>query len=93
MKTLKIFKNRVVLNKDKTVTVLHQDDMDVYKSWFLISDKMVDSVSFRGNASDITNELLQVIGISREAFSESLDKIGNPSKIIITNSKAGSNLN
>lgn len=76
MRELKIFQNKVSLNGESTV-MLHEDDMQTYVSWFLTEYHLVDKVLYRGlssKAPDIDN------------LRESLDKIGNPKYVIITES-------
>ncbi len=76
MRELAIFRNKIVINKrENLTTVLHQDDMINYNTWFLIEHHGVDKVIYRGSPDkspiDITDELI---------------KLGNPKNVIITQS-------
>lgn len=76
MRDLNIFKNKVVLNKiEDTITVLHQDDMSVYLTWFLIENHGVDKVIYRGPSDKSPIDI-----------KDGLIKLGNPKNVIITQS-------
>lgn len=76
MREIKIFRNMTqISNNNGEVIMLHEDDMPVYNSWFLISYHDVDEVIFRGESEKINQDWLPL-----------LEKIGNPKKVIVTKS-------
>lgn len=75
MRELGIFKNQTELSNENGKTMLHQDDMTSYNSWFLIEHHFVDKVIYRGDASKAPNI---------PNLKEGLEKIGNPKNVIIT---------
>lgn len=77
MRDLGIFQNRTQLNKESDgIVMVHQDDMPMYCSWFLTSERRVDEILYRG-----PSDKLKVKGLQ-----EALKVIGYPLNIIVTKS-------
>jgi hypothetical protein len=73
MRELGIFKNQILISSENGKTMLHQDDMIAYNSWFLTEYHDVDKIIYRGDVSKAPMDI-----------SEVLSKIGNPKSVIIT---------
>lgn len=74
MREIAIFRNMIMIsNEEGKVTMLHEDDMSTYNSWYLTEYHSVDKVLFRGESSSLGEDMKSY-----------LDKIGNPKKVIIT---------
>lgn len=79
MRELGIFKNNTKLSTDHQsngVLMLHQDDMLMYNSWFILENHGVDEILYRGTSDKIPTNLPNI--------KNGLDKLGNPKNVIIT---------
>ena len=76
IKELGIFKNQTLLSEQNGKTMLHQDDMTSYNSWFLTEYHGVDKILYRGESSKAP--------LNIPNLKEGLEKIGNPKNVIIT---------
>lgn len=76
MRDIAIFRNMVeVSNVDGVITILHEDDMRTYNSWFLTQYHDVDAVIYRGESKNLPQE-----------YKSFLEKIGNPSSVMVSRS-------
>lgn len=76
MREIKIFRNMTeVSNVNGKITMIHQDDMQVYNTWFLTTDHSIDEVIYRGDSDGLP-----------DIYKPFLQKIDNPKKVLITSS-------
>lgn len=77
MRDLGIFQNKIQITQDnKSVTVLHVDEIPSYNGWFLTTYHGIDQILWRGESKDIPSQ-----------YKDFLTKIGNPKNVIITKSQ------
>lgn len=86
MRDLGIFQNKKILSKKDKTIVLHEDNMLVYNSWFLTEYHGVETVIYRGPYNKMPESILPRINQTLTQFRYSLNEIGTPANILITES-------
>ena len=76
MRELGIFQNKIQVTQDnKSVTVLHADEIPTYNGWFLTTYHGIDQILWRGESKNAPSE-----------YKDSITQIGNPKYVIVTQS-------